>query len=195
MAATTYATPGKLYLTPTKVKGDTSTLNAAAYISGIVEREISAVMVSESPRLFRNGVGVNAGVRVVQGRVAECRLIVPLLQQDTTALKILLSHLTTDGTTIRPTGGTAAAEFALTPTFAMILRPDSTGEKYLYAPHWAVSPNTLQLITHARTRAQLDGVQLELIATRPSTLSANVPPFAWASSSSIASIYSLTEGP
>lgn len=187
MASTVYATPGKLYLTPTSVTGTTGT-----HIVGIEERDI-LLDVSGEVRIRRNGVGASAGIKVIHGRWQAARLLIPLRQQDTTGLKILLSHLTTDGALFRPTGGTAANQFADMPTFALILRPDSTTEKYVYSPNWALSNASVQLIRHSQTGAQLTDAVLELIATRPTN--ATGPAWAWGSSSAIASAFSLTENP
>lgn len=187
MASVVYATPGRLYLTPTTVTGTTGTL-----IDGIEEQSI-VFSIDADLRRARTGIGANAGFRMRMGRVQAARLILPLREQSTTGLKILLSQLTTDGATIRPTGGTAAAEFAKLPTFALILRPKSSSEKYLYSPNWALSEGTLQHILHAEDGAQLAGATLELIACRPTNASG--PAYLWGSSSAIASAYSLTESP
>lgn len=187
MAAVVFATPGKLYLTPTAVAGTTGTL-----LEGIEERDITLSLEGEI-RERRNGVGANSGPRIRMGRVTAARLLLPLRRQDATGLKMLLSHLTTDGTTMRPTGGTAALDFAKLPTFAIILRPDKTTEKYLYSPNWAIGAGSIWLIQHSDDLAQLANATLELVATRPSN--ATGPAYAWASSANIASIYSLTEGP
>ena len=187
MASVVYATPGRLYLTPTTVTGATGTL-----IDGIEEQAIS-LMLDGDVRRYRTGIGADAGFRMRMGRVQAARLMLPLREQSVTGLKLLLSQLTTDGATIRPTGGTAAAEFAKLPTFALIVRPKSSSEKYLYSPNWAMSEQTLQHILHSEDGAQLAGATLELIATRPTN--ATGPAYMWASSSAIATAYSLTENP
>lgn len=187
MAAVVYPTPGKLYLTPTTVTGTTGTL-----IEGIEERDIVLSLQAEI-RERRSGVGTSAGPRIRMGRVREARLIIPLRRQDTTGLKILFSHLTTSGSDMRPTGGTSTADFAKLPTFALILRPDNTSEKYIYSPNWALSSGSVWLATHHQRNAQLTGAVLELVATRPTN--ATGPAFEWASSSAIASAFSLTENP
>ena len=129
------------------------------------------------------------------GRVQGARLIVPLRQQDTTGLKILLSHLTTDGAIFRPTGGTATADFAKLATFAIILRPLSSSEKYVYSPNWAPSEQTIQAILHSDDGEQLAPAVLELIATRPSSAYAGSPAYEWAASATIATAFNLTESP
>lgn len=187
MAAVVFATPGKLYLTPTTVTGATGTL-----IEGIQDREITTEFEGEM-REYLTGIGSSAGLDVVHGRKQSARLIIPLRRQDSTGLKILYSHLTTDGSTHRPTGGTAADEFTSLPSFALILRPDKTTEKYLYSPNWRVTRNSLFLLQHSEVLPQLSNAVLELVATRPSNASG--PPYAWATSANIASIFSLTENP
>lgn len=185
--AVQYATPGKLYLTPTTVTGTTGTL-----LTGIQERDIVLSLDAEI-RERRSGVGASAGPRMRMGRVRAARLLVPFRQQDATGLKIQFSHLTTDGATMRPTGGTAAASFAKLPTFALILRPDSTSEKYIYSPNWSLGSGSLWLLSHSDAIPQLGASVLELVATRPTN--ATGPAYGWASAANIASIFSLTEAP
>lgn len=160
MAANVFATPGKLYLAPTNAT------TGGTLIGGIEEQSISLV-VSSQTRLRRNGVGSASGFRVRHGRLDAPRLIVPLRQQDATALKILFSHLTTDGSTLRPVGGTAAKEFEKLPTFALGWRPNDTTQNYFYGPNWAVSDESAQLILHSEQAAELEGAALVLVATRP----------------------------
>lgn len=187
MASVVYATPGSVYLTPTTVTGTTGTL-----LDGIEEKQISMAIDAELIRA-RNGVSANAGFRMRMGRIQACRLLLPWRRQDTNGLKMLLSQLTTDGSTMRPTGGTSTAEFAKLPVFAVIIRPRSTSEKYWYAPNCAISENTIQNIMHSEDLPQLGASVLELIPTRPSN--ATGPAWMWASAASIASAYSLTENP
>ncbi len=185
MAATIFATPGKLYLTPTAVTGSSGTL-----IDGIEDRSIQTSLDVDA-RVVWSGVGANAGPRARKMRDDEWRLILPFRQQDTTGLKVALSHLTTDGATMRPNGGTAAGQFAKLPTFALILRPDLTTGKYLYGPNWALTPGSLLAIEHHETGPQLGQLILELVACKPSN--ATGPAAAWASSATIASLFGLPE--
>lgn len=182
MAASVWPTPGKLYLTPTTVTGTTGTL-----IDGIEERDITLSLEADVRERF-NGIGP----RMRMGTVRAARLLVPLRKQDTTALKILFSHLTTSGTSMRPTGGTASLDFAILPSFALILRPDLSTEKYVYSPNWSLSRGSIWLVTHNMRIPQLANAVLELVATRPSV---SVPPCEWAGSSTIASTFTLTENP
>lgn len=187
MAAVVYATPGNLYLTPTTVTGTTGTL-----LAGIEERDI-VLSLDADIRERATGVGSSAGPRIRMGRVREARLIIPFRQQDANGLKMQFAHLTTDGATMRPTGGTATASFAKLPTFALILRPDLTTEKYIYSPNWSLGRGSLWLLGHNEGTPQLGVSVLELVATRPTN--ATGPAYMWASSSAIASAYSLTENP
>lgn len=187
MASVVYSTPGKPYLTPTEVTGTSGTL-----LAGIDERDIILSLEAEV-RERRTGVGASAGPRIRMGRVREARLIIPLRQQDATGLKLQFAHLSTDGATMRPTGGTATLPFAKLPTFALIVRPDSTSEKYIYSPNWALGRGSLWLLSQHETIPQLGAAVLELVATRPTN--ATGPAYMWASSSAIASAYSLTENP
>jgi hypothetical protein len=184
MAANVFATPGSLYLAPT----DATT--GGTLIGGIEEQSISLVLSMRS-RLRRNGVGSASGFRVRHGRLEAPRLIVPLRQQDATALKILFSHLTTDGSTFRPVGGTATDEFAKLPTFSMVLRPSSTGEKYIYSPNWAVTDESAHLIMHSEQMAQLDGAALVLVATRPTDAQSGSPAYLWDSAANIDTAFGL----
>lgn len=185
MASVVFATPGSLYLTPTAVTGTSGTK-----IDGIAEREITLSLDAEI-RERRSGLGTSAGPRIRKGRVREARLLIPLREQSTTGLKILLSHLTTDGTAIRPTGGTAALDFAKLPTFALIVRPDSPTEKYVYSPNWALGKGSLWLLTHSLEIEQLGSSVLELVACRPTN--ATGPAFEWGTSAEIAAAFSLSE--
>lgn len=194
MAAVVYPVPGYLVLTPTKVKGSRTGTTNGTILAGIEDDEITLSLDGE-PRIFRNGVGSNAGRRIIAGRVQNARLVIPLRNQSATALTILLAHLTTDGATMRPTGGTAAGEFTVLPTFALLVRPTKTDEKYFYAPNMALSPNSQWLLETSLTLPQLAGASLELIPTRPTTVSSGVPAWAYAASATIASVFSLTEGP
>lgn len=184
MAANVYATPGSLYLAPT----DATT--GGTLIGGVEEQSI-VLALSSRTRLRRNGVGTASGYRVRHGRLEAPRLIVPLRQQDSTALKILFSHLTTDGTTFRATGGTATKEFAKLPTFAMVLRPSSTSEKYLYSPNWAVTDESAQSILHSEQGPQLDGAALVLVATRPTDAQSGSPSYLWDTAANIDTAYGL----
>jgi hypothetical protein len=187
MASVVYATPGKLYLTPTSVTGTNGTL-----IPGIEERAIT-LDVTADIRERRNGVGVNSGPRIYHGRYQRARLLVPLRNQSVNGLKILLAHLTTDGAIMRPTGGTAAAQFQPLPTFALILRPDSTSEKYVYSPNWALGPQSVMLVNHSDNISQLADAVLELIATKPTN--ATGPAWEWAAAATIATAFGLSENP
>lgn len=185
MAAVMFPVPGKLYLTPTAVTGSSGTL-----IDAIEERSILLALDADV-RERVTGWGASAGPRIRIGVVREARLLVPLRKQDTTGLKLYFPHLTTDGATMRPTGGTAAAAFTKLPTFALILRPDSTTEKYVYSPNWAIGRGSVWAVNHGLITSQMaDGV-LELVATRPT--SATGPAYGWASSANIASMFGLSE--
>lgn len=185
MAAVAFPVPGKLYLTPTAVTGSSGTL-----LDAIDERNI-LIAFDADVRERLTGWGTSAGPRSRMGQVREARLLVPLRKQDTTGLKLYFPHLTTDGTTMRPTGGTAALAFAKLPTFAIILRPDSTGEKYVYSPNWAIARGSAWAVNHGLVTPQMADGLLELIATRPT--SATGPAFGWSSSANIASMFSLSE--
>lgn len=187
MAANVFATPGVPYLAPTSVTGTTGTA-----ILGILERDIG-FLPQVRTRTFNNGVGVNSGPRILHMRRPKGRLFIPLRQQDANGLKLLLSHLTTDGLAFRPSGGTATAEFAFLPTFALIVRPTKTDEKYIYSPNWQLTQESVQLIMHSPLSAQLEGATLEMVASKPTNASG--PPFEWASSAAIAAAYGLSENP
>lgn len=194
MAATTFATPGYPVLTPTKVKGSRTGTANGTYIEGIDEREISFDPGLDL-RVRRVGLGADSGFRVRHGRTQPAKLYLPLRNQGANGLKLILAQLTTDGAIFRPTGGTAAAPYSAMPTFALIIRPDSTSEKYLYSPNWALAPETLQLIRHSEIGAQASLTQLVLVATRPTSATSGVPAYEWAASATIATAFSLTEGP
>lgn len=182
MAAVVYSTPGTLHLTPTNAT------TGGTPIVGIEERNITLLAPSDV-RVFRTGIGANAGFTTLRGRQEPAMLIIPLRQQDTTGLKILLSHLTTDGATMRPTGGTATAELRTLPAFAMVVRPDLTSQKYLYAPYWRVAPEQEQAIMHSDDLPQLDGNALVLIATQ--AVGVTTPPWLWDTAANINTAYSL----
>lgn len=184
MAANVYATPGSLYLSPTNAT------TGGTLIGGVEEQSISLV-VSDEVRLRRNGVGSSSGFRLRHGRLNPPRLIIPLRQQDATALKILFSHLTTDGTTFRETGGTATKEFAALPTFAIVLRPKNTGEKYLYSPNWSVADESLHLVNHSEDASQLEGVSMVMIAGRPTDAQSGSPAYLWDTAANINTAYGL----
>lgn len=192
MASVVHSIPGYPVLTPTAVTGTRTGTTSGTYITGIEEREIT-LELSANIEEYLNGIGSNAGLDLRLGRVSPARLILPLRNQSSTGLKILLSHLTTSGTSFRPTGGTATAPFASLPTFAIIIRPDLSTEKYFYAPNCALSPQSLWLIQHSELIPQLGAAALELIPCRPSTASSGVPPWMWDSSANIASVFSLQE--
>lgn len=184
MAAVVYATPGSLYLTPTNAT------TGGTLIAGVEEQAISFAPGIET-RLRRNGVGTASGFRVRHGRLQAPRLIIPLRQQDTTGLKILFSHLTTDGSTFRATGGTSSAEFAKLPTFALVLRPTDTTQKYLYAPNWALTDESAAAVLHSDSAAQLADVTLVLVATRPTNATSGSPPYLWGTAAAINTAYGL----
>lgn len=192
MAAVVYATPGYLVQTPTKVKGSRTGTTNGTVIEGIEDDDIFLALDAEIIR-ERTGVGVNAGTRVRMGRIQAAVLLIRLRNQSTNGLKILFSHLTTDGATMRPTGGTATAEFAKLPMFALLVRPSKTDEKYIYSPNWSVAEGTQWLAAHSEVTAQLGGSLVAMAACRPTN--ATGPAYMWAAAASIASAYSLTEGP
>lgn len=192
MAAVVYPTPGYLVLDPTKVKGSRTGTTNGTVIEGVQDNDIFLALDADLRRR-RSGIGTSAGPRIRVGRVQGAVLLIRLRNQSTTGLKIHFSHLTTDGSTMRPTGGTAAAPFAKMPTFSIIVRPTSTSEKYIYSPNWSLDLGTQWLAAHSELREQLDGSLLALMATRPTN--ATGPAYEWASSATIASAYSLTEGP
>lgn len=187
MASVVFGTPGKLYLTPTEVTGTSGTL-----LEGIEERDITLSLDAEI-RERRSGLGSSAGPRVRMGRVRGARLLVPFRRQDATGLKIQFSHLTTDGSIFRPTGGTATLDFAKLPTFAIILRPDLSTQKYVYSPNWAMSAGSIWLLQHSDRIPQLANCVLELLATRPTN--ATGPAYEWAGAATIATVFGLTENP
>lgn len=184
MASANHATPARIYLTPTSAASG-GTLIAAVDMNEIVfdpGYEASTRMVS---------LGANSGFRVRHRRVRPARFYIPLRDQSTTGLKILYSHLTTDGAIFRPTGGTATGAFAQLPTFALVVRPISTGEKHLYAPNWALAPETVHLLRHSELGSQLSSAALVLIPCRPTSASSGVPSWEWAASATIDSVFSL----
>lgn len=184
MAAVVYSTPANLYLTPT------SAASGGTLIAGIDGREIVFDPGMElSNRMV--GLGANSGFRTRMRRVRPARLFVPIRNQGATALKILLSHLTTDGAIMRPTGGTATTAFAKLPTFALVVRPILTTEKHLYAPNWALVSETAQIIQHSEIAAQLAGAYMVLQPCRPTTLSSGVPSWEWAASATIDTVFGL----
>lgn len=182
MAAVVYATPGTLHLTPT------SAAVGGTAIPGILERDISFSPGIETRRR-RTGVGASAGFRYRRGRVAPDRLFISLRNQSATALKIIFAHLTTDGATIRPTGGTATAPFAKLPTFALVVRPDLTTEKYIYAPNWQLTDESVGLVVHSDDASQLEGSQLVLEAARPTN--ATGPACMWDTAANINTAFGL----
>ena len=184
MAANVFPTPGKLYLAPTNAT------TGGTLISGIDEQAVTLAVGTET-RLRRTGVGADSGFRVRHGRLVAPRLVIPLRQQDATALKILFSHLTTSGTSFRPTGGTSTKEFAKLPTFAMVVRPDDTTQKYLYSPNWAVSDESTQAVLTNDSSPQLEGNVLVLVATRPTDAQASSPSYLWDTSANINTAYGL----
>lgn len=192
MAAVVFATPGYLVTSPTKVKGSRTGTTNGTYLEGVEENDIFVAMDAEVRRR-RTGVGSSAGKRARMGRVQAAVLLIRLRNQSAAGIKMQFAHLTTDGATLRPTGGTATAEFAKLPTFDMILRPNSASEKYIYSPNWSLDEGSQWLAAHSEVRAQLDGSLLALMACRPSNASG--PAYLWAASATIASVYSLTEGP
>ena len=159
-------------------------------LEGIEERDITLSLEAEIRERF-NGVGP----RIRMGRVKQARLLIPFRRQDATALKIQFAHLTTDGATMAPTGGTAALDFAKLPTFAIILRPDLTTQKYVYSPNWALGRGSLWLVSHSDRIPQLANCVLELVATRPTNAYAGSPAYEWAAAATIASAFGLTESP
>lgn len=182
MAANVFATPGSLYLTPTKAA------TGGTLISGIEEQLITFMFRAEVV-VRRTGTGANEGFRSRMRRVGPALLRVPLRQQDSTALKILFSHLTTDGTTLRPTGGTAAIPFAILPAFALVLRPKLSTEKHIYAPKWRLASESEQHAVFGEVLPNMEGNVLNLIANWSET--SGVPAWMWGASADIDTAYSL----
>lgn len=182
MAAVVYATPGKLYLTPTNAT------TGGTLLAGVEERNIRFVENIETRRR-KTGVGASSGYRERRGRVGAAYLIIPFRGHDANTLKIAFSHLTTDGATIRPTGGTSTAPFAKMPTFALILRPDNTSEKYIYSPNWALTQLSELSFLSNDDLPVMDGVVAVLEANRPTN--ATGPAYLRDTAANINSAYGL----
>lgn len=185
MASVVYATPGTLHVDPT------TAATGGVELKGILARDIRFDPGIETRRR-RTGFGADSGFRERRGRVRPARFVVGLRSQAAAALKVLLSHLTTDGSTMRPRGGTSAAPFAKMPTFGLVLRPDDTGEKYIYGPNWSLTQESQIMLTHSDDFSQLDGAVLVLEAGRPTN--ATGPAWLWDTAANVDSVYGLGGG-
>lgn len=194
MASVVHSIPGYPVLTPTKVKGSATGTTNGTVLGGIEEGDITLELRADIKE-YLTGIGTDAGIDLRMERISDARIILPFRNQSATGLKILFAHLTTSGTAFRPTGGTATVPFTSLPTFAILIRPILTTEKYFYAPNCALSPASTWLLEHSETVAQLAAATLELIPCRPSTVTSGVPPWMWDSAANIATAFSLTEGP
>jgi hypothetical protein len=183
MAANVFATPVRLYLAPTTA-GTGGTL-----IDGVEERLVEFASPS-AVKTYRTGIGAGAGFVTYRGMQEQARLVIPLRQQDSAALKILFSHLTTDGTTFRPTGGTATKQHRALPSFALVARPILSTEKHLYAPKWRLSEEIEQAWRFSNDLPQLDGNVLVLLATKDP--GDTVPPWMLDTAANINTAYSLS---
>lgn len=176
-----YAVRGTLVLSPTDMT------NGGTDLEGVVETVLHTTMQGVSRR-FRTGVGSTSGVRVIQGRVRSAQLEMEPRNGVANFIKILASHLTTDGTTLRPWGGTSNKQFTQLPTFAMAVRPTSTTENYLYSPAWAVLMEDGEFaLNYADITTQLESSQLVLVACE----NASGPEFMYAAAAAIDTEYGL----
>jgi hypothetical protein len=138
--------------------------------------------------MTRSGIGANAGYRMRRGKVRAAVLSIQLRSHATLAIRMLLAHLTTDGVTLRSTGGTATAPYALLPTFAAVLRPRDTTQPYLYAPKWALAPDSEHFLLSSADIPTLEGSSLNLIAC---ATEAATPPYVRGAAATINTVYGL----
>lgn len=183
MASVVNATPGNLYIGPF-----TTVVSGGTLVPGIEENDIFLALDAQVRRR-RSGIGSNAGPRERMGRVQAAVLLIRLRNQSATGLKMQFAHLSTDGTVMRPTGGTAAAEFSKLPVFDLLVRPRLSTEKHVYSPSWSMDEGSTWLAAHSELVAQLGGSFLALAACKPTN--ATGPAYEWAAAATVDTAYGL----
>jgi hypothetical protein len=108
------------------------------------------------------------------------------MAHDTTALKMLLAHVTSDGATIAQNivGGNS-----LLASFAILVRPLDTAEPYIYGPNWRPIESGFSLLS-SEISPPPTGV-LRLVACLPEGAQAGKRPWMQGSAAAIASHYGL----
>lgn len=152
-----YPVRGTLVLSPTNAT------TGGTELPGVLETVLQ-VDFKQPARRFRTGVGADSGVKMIQGRVKSATLTFEPRSGVANFIKLLAPHLTTDGTTLRPWGGTANKQFTALPVFAMVVRPSATSENYIYSPAWALTDEGGSIVNYADLVPKLETSSLTLVA-------------------------------
>ena len=155
-----YPVRGTLVLSPTNAT------TGGTELPGVLETVLQ-VDFKQPARRFRTGVGADSGVKMIQGRVKSATLTFEPRSGVADFIKLIAPHLTTDGTTLRPWGGTANKQFSALPVFAMVVRPSdpaTTSEKFIYSPAWALTDEGGSIVNFSDLMPKLETSSLTLVA-------------------------------
>lgn len=149
---------GELYLTPT------SAAVGGTRIQGIVEDRIEWEDGAGTAH-FGGGLEADNWITIRRPNAQPARLTIPLRDVASTTLQLLFAMLST-GTGFDTHGGNGTAIHGLAPTAALVVRPVTSGELFLYGPRWALHAESLARLTWSRKVARYDGSTLILAPQR-----------------------------
>ncbi len=159
-----YEISGKPILTPTSARA------GGTPIEGIIKEVESAItlLVPFRGELVRVGLGAKGGIETRHLREMPITLLLPFANEGSLdqARTLIFSHLTTSGTGLSPTGGTATKDHATPPSFAMIIRPEVEAHPHLYSPTWRITDFAELQMIYSQRISHIEGNFLPLIANR-----------------------------
>jgi hypothetical protein len=156
MTAATFAITGKLYVDPdTAASGGTRIQE--------IEEQTMTLSLPSSVVVRRTGIGRNSGFTTSRRRSEAVTLSVPLRDQSSDALRILMDHLSNDGEAFHSFGG--VDQMRVYTGFALVIRPGDS-EKYFYAPSMSLSTGSDQSLAFSREAPLLSANFMVLIANK-----------------------------
>jgi hypothetical protein len=159
-----YEISGKPMLTPTSARA------GGTLVEGIINagEDAITVLIPFRGELVRVGLGAKGGIETRHTHEQPITLLLPFKNAGSLdqARTLIFSHLTTSGTGLSPTGGTATKEHARTPSFAMIIRPELEQHPHLYSPTWRITDFAELQLIYSQKLSHIEGNFLPLIANR-----------------------------
>ena len=159
-----YETSGKPYLSPTSARA------GGTLIEGIISEMSDAItlLIPFRGEFVRVGLGAKGGIETRMGHEMPITLLLPFKNEGSLAQArtLIFGHLTTSGTGLSPTGGTATKPHGTPPSFAMIIRPELAAHPHLYSPTWRVTDFAELQMIYSQKISHIEGNFLPLIANR-----------------------------
>lgn len=159
-----YEISGKPLLSPTSARA------GGTLIEGLIDSmsDVLTLLIPFRGDYARVGLGAKGGIETRMGHELPVTLLLPFKNQGSLAQArtLIFSHLTTSGTALAPTGGTATKPHATPPSFAMIIRPEMAAHPHLYSPTWRVAEIAELQMIYSQEVSHIEGNFLPLIANR-----------------------------